>query len=340
MRIASEANGSPSDLATVPAAHGPPDRLEFVRETVQRMVAERSEIERQLAAEVSDSLGVAPATARLALRTLEREGAIASRGHGPRRSYFLPDASYLLPDTGSSSRGEANGHGRRRSRWLAIALVTVGALGLAEAAVTLLWQEPISALRTANAQADLGDELGALEASQGDRARERRAQALRAIDRRAVALNKRAEEGSPLGRLRVAALGLNYVVVQEASDESLTKGPAHYGETPLPGQRGDWTVGIAGHRTTYGAPFRHLDNLERGDEVILEMPYGRFVYSMERTKIVDADDTTVFQPEDYDRLALTACHPLYSDAERIIAYAKLKRIEVGGRTVDRAGRPA
>ena len=57
--------------------------------------------------------------------------------------------------------------------------------------------------------------------------------------------------------------------------------------TPLPGARG--TVAIAGHRTTYGAPFRRIDELERGDRIELGMPYGRFTYRVERTRIVAAD---------------------------------------------------
>ncbi len=364
MTTVGEANGGASGNGSAATVDQPTARLVFVRETVQSMVAERSEVERgELAAQVGDSLGVAPATAFLALRTLEREGAIVSRGRGRRRSYLLPDAgtsqesgngaAYRL---GAAADGSAHGLSRapfiespsrrsrvfgglrrRRSRWLAIALATLGTLGLVEAAVTLLWQEPFSALQTARAQTELDDELGALQAPQEERS-DSHAELLRHLDRRAEALNETTEEGSALGRLRVEALDLNFVVVQGTSPQSLTKGPAHYSETPLPGLRGNWTVGVAGHRTTYDAPFRHLDNLERGDEVVLEMPYGRFIYSMQRTKIVDDQDTTIFQPRGYNRLALTACHPLYSDAQRIIAYAKLERIEVGGRTLERLRR--
>ena len=66
--------------------------------------------------------------------------------------------------------------------------------------------------------------------------------------------------------------------VEGTGTSDLRKGPGHYPATPLPGERG--TVGIAGHRTTYGAPFRHIDRGQaRGDRITLTMPYGRFVYA-------------------------------------------------------------
>ena len=71
----------------------------------------------------------------------------------------------------------------------------------------------------------------------------------------------------------------------------LRRGPGHYPDTPLPGARG--TVAVAGHRTTYGAPFRRLDELDRGDRVEMVMPYGRFRYRVERTRIVPATATWV-----------------------------------------------
>ena len=100
-----------------------------------------------------------------------------------------------------------------------------------------------------------------------------------------------------------------------------SNGPGHYPETPLPGARG--TVAIAGHRTTYGAPFRRVDRLERGDPIELRMPYGRFTYRVERTRVVAPTATWVTRRVAYDRLVLTACHPLYSAAGRIVVFARL-----------------
>jgi sortase A len=89
-------------------------------------------------------------------------------------------------------------------------------------------------------------------------------------------------------------------------------------------------VGIAGHRTTYGAPFHDLDDLETGDEIEVEMPYGRFIYRVERTRIVAPTATWVTRRVGHDRLVLSACHPLYSAAQRIIVFARLVNAEPRG----------
>jgi sortase A len=84
-------------------------------------------------------------------------------------------------------------------------------------------------------------------------------------------------------------------------------------------------VGIAGHRTTYLAPFRTVDKLKRGDEIVLDMPYGRFSYAVEKTKLVDPTETSVVdRVPGAERLVLSACHPLYSASQRIIVFARLK----------------
>ena len=90
------------------------------------------------------------------------------------------------------------------------------------------------------------------------------------------------------------AIGVSEVFVQGTETGDLRKGPGHYPATPLPGERG--TVAIAGHRTTYGAPFRNVDELERGDRIELRMPYGRFTYRVERTRIVPPTETVGDRP--------------------------------------------
>ena len=116
--------------------------------------------------------------------------------------------------------------------------------------------------------------------------------------------------------------------VEGTNAGDLRAGPGHYPDTPLPGQRG--TVAIAGHRTTYGAPFRKIDKVRRGDEIVLAMPYGRFTYRVERTRIVPPTAVWVTQRVSYDRLILSACHPLYSAAKRIVVFARLTRSEPRG----------
>ena len=214
---------------------------------------------------------------------------------------------------------------RRALRALSTLLIVAGALVLADGVATLAWQEPITAVYARVQQARLGDELAALERAEPAPA-ERRALARLPDPRRrlgfaARALGRRSEAGDPVGRLRVPAIGLRTVVVQGTGAGELRSGPGHYPGTPLPGQRG--TVAIAGHRTTYGAPFRHVDDLARGDRIELDMPYGTFTYRVERTRVVPATAVDVVGRVAYDRLVLTACHPLYSAAERIVVSARL-----------------
>jgi sortase A len=216
-------------------------------------------------------------------------------------------------------------------RVLPFVLLGIGVLLLAEGAITVLWKEPFSALLTASGQQALGDDLKKMEAQAAAQAAESRKQMIAYQQRAAVKLNRNAKPGQAIGRLRIPKTGLNMVVVQSTDEESLKKGPAHYSETPLPGKKGHWTVGIAGHRTTYEAPFRHNDSLKRGNKIYFTLPYGRFTYSVMKVKIVDAGYTKAFVPQGKDLLVLTACHPLYSAAQRILVYAKLiDREPLGG----------
>src|SRR6185503_20046040 len=107
----------------------------------------------------------------------------------------------------------------------------------------------------------------------------------------ARSLDRRTDEGDAVGRLRIDRIGLASVVIEGTDADNLRRGPGHYPATPFPGQRG--TVGIAGHRTTYGAPFRKLDGVKRRDRITLTTPYGRFAYRVERTRIVPPTATWV-----------------------------------------------
>jgi sortase A len=207
-------------------------------------------------------------------------------------------------------------------RFIASVLITSGVLLLLDAGVTLAWQEPVSALIAWRQQAGLQRELDATtraltpyERALADLELRRRLAALAVRERRRV------REGHALGRIELPSLARSYVIVEGTSKPSLRKGPGHYADTPLPGERG--TVGIAGHRTTYLAPFRTVDKLKGGDPIVLAMPYGRFTYSVERTRIVRPTATWVKRRVGYDRLVLSACHPLYSAARRIVVFARL-----------------
>jgi sortase A len=189
-------------------------------------------------------------------------------------------------------------------RFIASVLMVSGVLLIADAGITLAWQEPISAVMAERQQ-------GKLEKALFDPPRR-------------VVVGKPLK-GDAIARLRLPSLDKTYFVVEGTDTETLQKGPGHYPDTPLPGERG--TSAIAGHRTTYGAPFRQIDQLKRGDRIVVDMPRGTFVYRVERTKIVDDQDLSVLDTKPWDRLMLSACHPLYSAEQRVIVFARFVKRE-------------
>lgn len=214
-------------------------------------------------------------------------------------------------------------------RQLSTILIMAGVLLLIDVGLTLVWQEPVSSLYEKWRQDALAEDLEELSNPDLRPAEQRALDRLPLDSERAAflarALERRSSPGQPIGRIRIPAIGATKVVVEGTDGGSLRKGPGHYPETPLPGIRG--TVAVAGHRTTYGAPFKNLDKLENGDEIAMEMPYGRFVYEVEDEKIVPPSATYVTRRVGHDRLVLTACHPKYSAAERIVIFARLDRAE-------------
>jgi sortase A len=218
---------------------------------------------------------------------------------------------------------------RRALRALSSVMIVVGVILLLDAAATLLWQEPVSAVYAHVQQNALEDDLSELEqaplAPAEQRALERIPDPERKLTFRARALQRRLDDGDATGRILMPSIGVSEVFVEGTGAGDLRKGPGHYPDTPLPGEHG--TVAIAGHRTTYGAPFRNVDELERNDRIELRMPYGRFTYRVERTRIVPPTETSVIDRVDHDRLVLSACHPLYSAAKRIIVFARLETAE-------------
>jgi sortase A len=132
-------------------------------------------------------------------------------------------------------------------------------------------------------------------------------------------------EPAPLGEvtahIRIPAIGVDWKVVEGVGVPELKKGPGHYPETPLPGQEGN--AAIAGHRTTYGAPFNRLDELEPGDEIFVQTIQGEFRYLMQEQTIVKPTQVEVLEDKGDNRLTLTACHPKFSARERIVIVAQL-----------------
>ena len=146
----------------------------------------------------------------------------------------------------------------------------------------------------------------------------------------AKALARSRRDGQAVAELRIARIGLHAIVVRGTSPADLREGPGLIAGTPLPGERG--TTAIAGHRTTYGAPFRHLDALRRGDAITLRLPYASFRYRVEGRRIVDPGDLSVLRRVGHDRLVLSACHPLFSAARRIVVLARLTGVDQTARS--------
>lgn len=221
---------------------------------------------------------------------------------------------------------------RRPLRALSSVLIISGLLLLSDAGLTLLWQEPVSAVYAAVIQGRLGDDLRKLEAAQPSpidlAALDKLADERRRMAFLARRLRSKADRGAAVGKITIKKMKIDYVLVDGTDSTSLRKGPGIYDSVPFPGAPG--TTAIAGHRTTYLAPFRRLNELERGDEVVVEMPYGRFTYEVEKTRIVKPTRVDVVDRVSFDRLVLSACHPLYSAAQRIVVFARLVASEARG----------
>jgi sortase A len=218
----------------------------------------------------------------------------------------------------------------RLARITSIMLITAGIVVLADAGLTLLWQEPFSAAYGALKQGQAEDQLNELESEYPTPADLAAIAGVEGTAAKARILADRfkphLEQGHAIGRIKVDRIGLDIVVVYGTDTASLQRGPGHYTATPIPGQPG--TVAIAGHRTTYLAPFRHIDEIRDGDEIRIEMPYAAFTYTVEKHEVVDPSDVDIIKPVGYPRLVLTACHPPYSAAHRYAVFGKLSRIDL------------
>jgi sortase A len=208
---------------------------------------------------------------------------------------------------------------------VAIFLGVVGVLALSDGVMTLVWQEPISGLLAHISQGQLAKSLDRLEHQRPTLADEHALDGLPTDEQRmayfARTLQQTATPGQAVARIVIPRIGANYVVVAGTSEASLKKGPGIYSGTSVPGLPG--TVGIAGHRTTYLAPFRRINELTKGDLVTLQMPYGIFTYTVTGHKIVAPNNISVLAPTGYDQVVLTACNPLYSASQRLAVFARL-----------------
>ena len=229
------------------------------------------------------------------------------------------DSSAEPVSAGSNSRG------RRYAGRLGLVIASLGVLLIVWAAVILYFGDPVTALyqdwRQHQMSGQLNNEFRQFKPFTpfSKKKAEPSPVAIRAA---ALRFAHQAHAGQPIGRIRIPRIGLNKVFVNGtdwASD--LSRGPGRYPQSSWPGL-GKVTA-IAGHRTTFGAPFRHIDEIVNGDQIHLLMPYGTFSYRVFAHAVVRSNDWSILRKRGFDTLVLSACHPLYSASHRWIVFARL-----------------
>jgi sortase A len=265
---------------------------------------------------LTEALALAEARRRTAERTLADVASMAAADTAELQARVEGAPAAAAPPTGRSRL-------RALRRLLLLAGLVVGFALLADGILTIVWQEPITALQQSHDQAALRTDLSGLQHMLAAAPKAPGESASARMRRQALTLLRaKRPDGSALGSVDIPRIGLKTVFVESTTHPSLKKGPGHYRGTVLPGLYG--TVGLAGHRTTYGAPFRRVDELSDGSRIILRMPYGRFTYKVTGTRITSPSDaSSLVSHAGTNRLVLTACHPLYSAAKRIVVSARL-----------------
>ncbi|NUR77213.1 MAG: class E sortase [Thermoleophilia bacterium] len=218
---------------------------------------------------------------------------------------------------------------RRLTRILGTLLIAGGVLTLAWVVVVWRWEDPFTALYTHVQQTRLAHTYEQRAAA----FRTRLARGNLASVERQVAVEARAyghtlHRGDAVGRLRIGRIGLKMVVVQGTDHETLKKGPGHYVESGLPGE--GRLIYVAGHRTTYLAPFAWINTLRVGDYARFEVPYGTFTYRVTRHYVVAEHDVGVLRDRGAEILRLQACHPRFFASHRYIVDARLVAVAPRG----------
>ncbi len=222
---------------------------------------------------------------------------------------------------------------RRLVRVLGTLLIAGSLLTLTWALVVWQWQDPFTALYTHFKQAQLSSQYHRRETAFRPTTKvnvRNPASAAPALAVEARTYRRSLTEGDAVGRLHIGRIGLSMIVVQGTNEETLKQGPGHFLTTGLPGE--GRLIYIAGHRTTYLAPFSHIDSIRNGDVMTLSVPYGSFAYRAFRHYVVPADDLSVLANRGREILRLQACHPRFFATHRYIVDARLVRFKPRGGT--------
>jgi sortase A len=212
---------------------------------------------------------------------------------------------------------------RRATRIAGAVLIAAGMLTLAWALLVWRWQDPFTALYTHWQQnrlsASLAREFAAFRPTRPTGRNLAALQRSLAVDARHF--RRTARQGQAIGRIVIGRIGLRMVLVNGTDHETLKKGPGRDLRSYMPGEQR--LVYIAGHRTTYLAPFSHIESIRPGDTIRLEMPYGTFLYRATGHRIVSANDLAVLRSPRHELLELQACHPRFFATHRYVVYARL-----------------
>jgi sortase A len=239
--------------------------------------------------------------------------------------------------TGTPPLSATTSPARRWVRRLGTLLLVGGLAAVLWTLTVWIWQDPVTGLYTwyqqrklsSSLEQQFADPLNRLDlhgAGVSSVAAEERA-----IAAAAARYRRTAHAGQAIGRIVVPRLGIHMVLVNGTDHESLKKGPGRDARTFMPGQ--GQLVYVAGHRTTYLAPFSHIERLRRGDRIKLEMPYATVVYAVTRHRIVADDDLSVLRSHGREQVELQACHPRFFATHRYIVYGRPLRV------LPRGGRP-
>jgi sortase A len=211
---------------------------------------------------------------------------------------------------------------RRFAHILGTLLIAAGALTLVWVVVVWRWEDPFTAVYTHFEQARLSHDYDKRAAAFHPKLQSGNLVSVeRQVAAEATAYRKTLHEGDPVGRIEIGRIGLNMVVVQGTADQTLKKGPGHYAGSGLPGE--GHLVYVAGHRTTYLAPFAYINNIRVGDYIRFEVPYGTFTYRVTRHYVVADNQVQVLQDHGQELLRLQACHPRFFATHRYLVDAKL-----------------
>jgi sortase A len=251
-----------------------------------------------------------------------------------------------MPDRGVAASGEgppsppplgspgirARALRARARRALGFVLIAGGLAALTWTVLVWQWRDPFTSLYTTLEQRRLAERYEALAA--GGRPTAADSRALAAAAER---YHRQSRSGDPIGRLTIGRLGLDMVLVNGTDQRTLKKGPGRDLRSFMPGE--GRLVYVAGHRTTYLAPFARIERLRPGDLIDLEVPYGVFSYQVIGHRVVERTDLSVLESPRRDVLRLQACHPRFFASHRYVVFARAVGVETATGSLDlQAGR--